>query len=283
MPEDIPLEDSWVDVIRKARRGLSLPPGELERRSGLSHADIAALEAGSLNHDTLGKLAVALGLHPTRLLALARSEYHPGRLKLPPGMAMFITPWHDFEVNSYLVWDPRKGSTVQAAAFDTGSDSSELISFLGSQQLELTQVFLTHGHGDHVFDLERILERCKASAWIGVGEELPVVKSLKTFTAGREFFVGSLRIETRSTWGHANGGITYVIHGLGNPVAVVGDALFAGSMGGPIVSYKACLESNLREIFSLPDETLICPGHGPLTTVALERENNPFFGELGSC
>ena len=48
-------------------------------------------------------------------------------------------------------------------------------------------------------------------------------------------------------------------------------------MGGPKVSYPDCRETNRKEILSLPSETLLCPGHGPLTTVALERAHNPFF------
>jgi len=59
--------------------------------------------------------------------------------------------------------------------------------------------------------------------------------------------------------------------------AVVGDALFAGSMGGPNTSYADCLRTNREEILSLPPETILCSGHGPLTTVALERAHNPFF------
>ena len=60
-------------------------------------------------------------------------------------------------------------------------------------------------------------------------------------------------------------------------VAVVGDAVFAGSMGGGGVSYADALATNKSEIFSLPDDTIICPGHGPLTTVAEEKRHNPFF------
>ena len=68
-----------------------------------------------------------------------------------------------------------------------------------------------------------------------------------------------------------------MIGGLAQPVAVVGDALFAGSMGGPNTSYGDCLRTNREEILSLPSETILCPGHGPLTKVALELKNNPFF------
>ena len=271
----IPLEDLWTDVIRKARRGLGLSEEELSRKCGCSAEKIMALEQGALDVDLLAQVSALLGLETGRVLALARSEYHPGALELPVdftgGMAMFTSPWHDFEVHSYLVWDRKSG---QAIAFDTGSDATEMLSFLSMHQLTLTQILLTHGHGDHVFDLERLVEKTGARAWIGKREQVP---GAENFTAGREFPLGSLRIETRSTWGHAAGGITYVIHGLEMPVAVVGDALFAGSMGGPMISYAACLETYRKEIFSLPSETLLCPGHGPLTTVALEKEHNPFF------
>ena len=68
-----------------------------------------------------------------------------------------------------------------------------------------------------------------------------------------------------------------MIAGLARPVAVVGDALFAGSMGGGMVSYEDALGTNRKEIFSLPENTILCPGHGPMTSVAEEKEHNPFF------
>ncbi len=267
----IPLEDSWNDVIRKARRGLGLSEQELAQASGVSLASIMALEQGILDKNQLEKAGTFLGLGTESLLALARGEYHPGLLTLPHGLAMFTTPWNDFEVHSYLLWDKK---TLQAVAFDTGSDASEMLEFLKVHELSLSQVFLTHGHGDHVFELDRLIEKTGALAWIGDRE---VVSGAENFTPGREFSIGSLRIGTRSTWGHAVGGITYIIDGLERQVAVVGDALFAGSMGGPMISYEACLTTNRKEIFSLPPDTLLCPGHGPLTTVALEMKHNPFF------
>jgi hydroxyacylglutathione hydrolase len=79
------------------------------------------------------------------------------------------------------------------------------------------------------------------------------------------------------TNGHSPGGTSYVVHGLQHPVAVVGDSLFAGSMGGAPNDYQKALRNNLEKLLSLPEDTLVCPGHGPLTTVANEREHNPFF------
>ena len=71
--------------------------------------------------------------------------------------------------------------------------------------------------------------------------------------------------------------MTYVIEGLKRPVAIVGDSLFAGSMGGGSVSYEDALQNNLKKILTLPDETMLCPGHGPMTTVGEEKVHNPFF------
>jgi glyoxylase-like metal-dependent hydrolase (beta-lactamase superfamily II) len=272
----IPLEDAWTDVLHKARRGQRFSEEALARRAGITTAETERLLRGELDAELLKKTARALGLHPASLLALAREEYHPGEVPRPGGMAMFDSEWGEMRVHSYLAWDEE---LREAVAFDTGADATELLAFLNDHGLTLRLLLLTHGHGDHVFEAERILEKTGAEAWIGTGEGMEEVPGIATFSAGKEFQVGSLAISTRLTKGHAAGGITYVIRGLSHPVAVVGDALFAGSMGGPMVSYDDCLRTNREEILSLPPETLLCPGHGPLTTVALEREHNPFFAK----
>jgi glyoxylase-like metal-dependent hydrolase (beta-lactamase superfamily II) len=94
---------------------------------------------------------------------------------------------------------------------------------------------------------------------------------------GDQFRLGKLRIEARLTNGHSPGGTSYIVHGLKATIAVVGDSLFAGSMGGAPNDYQKALRNNLEKLLSLPDDTLICPGHGPLSTVKNEREHNPFF------
>ena len=92
--------------------------------------------------------------------------------------------------------------------------------------------------------------------------------------------MNSLSLVAKHTHGHSVGGLTYIIDGLEKPVAVVGDAIFAGSMGGGMVSYTDALRTNREKIMSLADDTILCPGHGPLTTVREEKQNNPFFPEL---
>ena len=97
------------------------------------------------------------------------------------------------------------------------------------------------------------------------------------FSEGERFSIGDLEVETKTTSGHSVGGTTYVISGLDRPVAVVGDAMFAGSMGGGMVSFDDAWKNNREKILTLPDETVICPGHGPMTTVGEEKRHNPFF------
>ena len=71
--------------------------------------------------------------------------------------------------------------------------------------------------------------------------------------------------------------MTYFIQGLSKSVAVVGYSMFAGSMGGSMVSYADALRNNRDQILTLPDATIICPGHGPLTCVGEQKNANPFF------
>lgn len=267
----IPLEDQWTDVLRKAQSGLQLSAEELAARAGITVSEVVRLLGGEPDPGSLEKTASALGLDPGRLMALARGEYHPGEIELPAGMTRFTSECGDLLVHSYLVWD---GATHEAVAFDTGADATELLAFLRKRGLTLRLLLLTHGHVDHVFEADRIIEKTGAEAWIGEGEGVP---GIATFAAGKEFRVGALTILSRLTKGHAPGGITYLIGGLERPVAVVGDALFAGSMGGANTSYADCLRTNREEILSQPPETILCPGHGPLTTVGLEMGNNPFF------
>jgi glyoxylase-like metal-dependent hydrolase (beta-lactamase superfamily II) len=103
------------------------------------------------------------------------------------------------------------------------------------------------------------------------------LEGAQALTSEERFELGELRIDLLQTSGHSLGGITYWVRGLQRPVAIVGDAIFAGSMGGGMVSYEDALRNNREQILTLLDTTIICPGHGPLTTVGQEKSGNPFF------
>ncbi len=269
----IPLEDQFNDVLMKASRGLGRAPAELSAATGISPEKIRRVMEGAFDAGVVRAIAAPLGLAAERLVALGEKSYEPAAIAIE-GLAGFNTSFDDMRVNAYLVWDPIGRS---AAVFDTGSDAGEILAKADELGVRVEQVFVTHSHGDHIYDFDRLIEKTGARGWAPERDE---VEGAQTFMAGTTFAIGGLVVGTRLTWGHARGGVTYVVHGLERPVAICGDALFAGSMGGGAVSYPDALRTNREEIFALPAETVIAPGHGPLTTVGEERLHNPFFPEL---
>jgi glyoxylase-like metal-dependent hydrolase (beta-lactamase superfamily II) len=266
----LPLEDNFNDIIGKAMRGLCLKSATVATRAGVSTHDVQALEDGTWNAAAARKVAQALGLGADALVDNGEKSYRPAPVDIPQ-LAQFTTPFEEMTVNAYVAWDDR---TREAVAFDTGADCTDLLALLRDKHLSLSAVFLTHTHGDHIYDLDRLKEKTGAPAFVGDREP---IEGAQPFAAGKEFTVGRLKIGTRLTWGHSRGGITYVIEGLAHPVAIVGDAVFAGSIGGGGISYADALSTNRSEIMTLPGDTILCPGHGPMTTVAEEKRHNPFF------
>jgi hydroxyacylglutathione hydrolase len=267
----IPLEDNVGDIIGKAQRGLRISDTELAEKARVSSQKIRDLRAGDFDELALLRVAPVLGLAPRALCELAKGEWHPQKIDQRDGLAQFNTHYHDMAVNAYLVWDP---ASHAAAAFDTGADSSEMVRFANRHKLDVQLILLTHAHADHVADLPRLREETGADVFTPAREPVPGAEFIEE---GKRFRLSNLQIDTRLTWGHSPGGMTYVVTGLAQPIAIVGDSLFAGSMGGGNVSYHEALQNNLEKILTLSDDTIICPGHGPITTVGEEKEHNPFF------
>lgn len=266
----IPLEDNYTDIVGKAIRGRKLDDATVAQRAGVGLAELEALRGGEFSAAVAEKIAPVLGVNGRALCALAQKRYAPADVTLE-GLEQFNTVFEDMTVNAYLVWDP---ATRDAAIFDTGTDVTGMLETIAAKGLALRYIFITHTHGDHIFDLDRLREKTGVPAW--TGEKEPVEGAV-SFAPGKMWQLGGLKVEGRSTWGHSPGGITYVVTGLARPVAVVGDSIFAGSMGGGGVSYPDALKNNIEQILTLPANTVICPGHGPLTSVGEEQRNNPFF------
>jgi glyoxylase-like metal-dependent hydrolase (beta-lactamase superfamily II) len=270
----IPLEDDFNDIIAKAQHGLSLSDDELARRAGVAAQEVTKARRGEFDETTVRKLASALNLNADALVAIGEKAWYPKDIGKVVGLACFSTAYDDMRVNSYFIWDPE---TDNGACLDTGADASPMIQFAADREIRIQMVLLTHTHSDHIADLERLTAETGAKAFASKLEAIPGVE---TFEPGENIRVGKLVIETRATSGHSRGGITYVVEGLARRIAVVGDAIFAGSMGGGMVSYEDALRNNCEHILTLPEDTILCPGHGPLTTVGEEKEHNPFFASL---
>jgi hydroxyacylglutathione hydrolase len=270
----IPLEDNFDDVLNKTQRGLRIADADLATRAGVSLADLMAVKGGKPLIAVLRRLARHLGLNPDALEALAAKTWYPEQPIFPRGFAMFNTPYGDITVNSYLVWDSR---TRVAAAFDTGASCTAMLDVIRAEGLSVRYLFLTHTHEDHIADLARLVAETKAEVWSSEHEPADF-PGAKVFKENAHFHLGAeIAIKTLLTSGHSPGLTTYLVTGLSWPLAVVGDAVFASSMGGSATHFTEQCRNNFAKILTLPKDTVLAPGHGPLTTLAQEKRHNPFF------
>ena len=267
----IPLEDNYNDIVGKAQRGLGLSDEQVTNKAGVSVVELACAKEGQFEEGIARKLAPILKLGAEVLVASGKKSWYPKDAGDVAGLACFNTPYGDITVNSYLVFDPK---TSQGIAFDTGATSEDMLKLAKEQNIRIQLILLTHTHPDHIADLAALKKLTGAASFVC---KLEAIDGAESFDAGKNFTVGMLQIGTRQTNGHSRGGITYVVSGLAKPIAVVGDAIFAGSMGGGMVSYEQALSTNRQNILTLSLDTILCPGHGPLTTVGEEKEHNPFF------
>ena len=271
----IPLEDGYQDILGKAQRGLSLSSEILAREAGVSLDDYNRVRGGEFDEEIVRKVAPLLKLQPDRLAAIGKGEYHP-RQHHPPALDRATTAFDGGTVNAYVVWDP---ATKEAAIFDTGMDAGPLLDIVRKNGLKPKYLFVTHIHNDHIAELPNVVRETGVPVYVHRSTD---IGGVKTFEWGRTSPRGGLTVEPRQTTGHADGGTSYLVTGpsLEVPIAVVGDALFAGSMGGGAVSYEDALRTDRQSLFTLPDQTVVASGHGPLTTIGSEKNHNPFFPEF---
>ena len=268
------LEDNHEDIIAKAMRGQKMGKAMLAELAKVKKSEIERLLAGEVIESIISKIAPVLKLDTEKLLISARKEWLPEPRELV-GVKQFVSDFGSMTVNSYVVFEQ---NSKRAWIFDTGTECDSLLSFIEEEGLKVDSILLTHTHRDHIFCLDKLKFRFKGvRIFVHKSEEIEGATSIAEHF---ELVMGRLKLKALHTHGHSVGGLSYVIGGLPCPLAVVGDAIFAGSIGGGMVSYQDALQTNRSKIMSLPDNTIICPGHGPITTVKEEKEHNPFFPEF---
>lgn len=174
------------------------------------------------------------------------------------------------EVNLFVAACP---ATKDAMLIDAGDFDARVPAYIAETGLTLSKIFVTHDHFDHVDGLAQYVKRFDAEVISGLS---PVGGChARIVTAGDEIQLGSLTGRVFSTPGHTPLGLSLAFPGH----VFTGDALFAGSVGGTgsKTNYDMQIASIRRHIFTLPDDTLVHVGHGPSSTVAVERKYNPFF------
>jgi hydroxyacylglutathione hydrolase len=271
------LEDSLGDILRKARLSTHTSPEDAAEVAGLGLTEYAQLEDTGVAPTTtqFEPLGKRLTLDGKRLAGLAAGwRPRPVDVTRWSCLQMVTTSGDGMTVNAYLIWDP---TTREAALFDTGFEAGAIFEVIDRHRLALKDIFITHSHGDHVAALGPIRGRFPAVRVHSGSDRAPADQRLQP---GRIFEIGQFRIAHQATPGHAEDGITYIVTGWPGDapaVAIVGDALFAGSMGGAR-DQLALARAKVRDvILSLADQTLVGPGHGPWTTVGEEKTNNPWF------
>ena len=275
------LEDEFGDVVGKARRGQEMSVAQLAARSGLSVEELDEIEAYRLTPDigTVDRLADSLGLHNDKLRVSAGRHFFPlfpaGR-PVEEAVIEMLVLGSDFLMNGYVVGCAKTG---QGMVIDPGFEAEKILKTIQATGLEIVSVVLTHGHGDHTGALSEICQATGAPAFISLSDAA-LLGSVRArieggLREGQVLGVGNLRFEVVATGGHTPGGMT-IVH---DQFAFVGDALFAGSLGGTqsLAAYQGQRQAVREGILSLDDSVVLYPGHGPATTVGEEKGNNPFF------
>jgi glyoxylase-like metal-dependent hydrolase (beta-lactamase superfamily II) len=271
------LEDHLGDIVRKARGMFGVSAAAAATAAGLTEAELAELEESGQapTKANLHALAQLVGLQPGKLEGIAKG-WLPGEKDLGAWRELrcLTTTAGGMAVNCFLVWDE---VSREAALFDTGWEAQPIAQLLSENQLQLRHIFITHTHEDHVAALSALHQQFPKARLHSSSKSAPVDQRNRD----NDFIhLGSLRITHRDTPGHAEDGTTYIIGTWPEDaphVAIVGDAIFAGSMGRGNQSWELARQKVRDQILTLPPETLLCPGHGPLTTVAEEKAHNPFF------
>jgi len=185
---------------------------------------------------------------------------------MKPRVKRFITSVN--ASNCYLCWC---AETHHGAIIDPSEFSDEIRGVIGQEGIDLQAIYLTHSHYDHNAAVGELKSEFDLPV-VAVSDEYP---NETRISDGEIFRLGNLEIQVAAIPGHTADSVAFIAEG----VAFVGDALFAAAVGG--TSDRRHFEqetSGVREkLFGLPPDTILYPGHGPATTVAVERAYNPFF------
>lgn len=192
------------------------------------------------------------------------------------------------DANNYLVIDEE---SKEAVLIDCSSARPEFIQAVKDSGVNLKYILLTHGHFDHLLGIDRFKEIFGVDTYVAEDDlnqvrlvpdmmqmflgmaPVHVSSSLKFVKDGEEFKIGNTVIKAISTPGHTKGGMCYLI----GDKLFSGDTLFQGSVGRCDLldgDLKAIVRSIKDKLFTMPDQTIVFPGHGAQTTIAYEKKYN---------
>ncbi|OGY75283.1 MAG: hypothetical protein A2240_03515 [Candidatus Jacksonbacteria bacterium RIFOXYA2_FULL_43_12] len=271
--------DNISHIIKTARVGKGLSIRSLSDKLGVRPQDLLEIEAGR-GKITLS-LAAELGLSLPKLTLIpakkkkSRAPVMPKKISVGFVLKQYEVGVAGFPANAYLLFKAgQKPSFAKASAGKQGR-SALLVDSLGvsksatqvmaKEHLKPVALLITHGHFDHIAGCDLIRQS---------------YPKIKVFRAAQDIGnegllpVSDFLVEVFKTPGHTEDSVSYLVEGK---ILFTGDTLFAGSVGRPNFDYQLLLKNIREKILTLPEDTIICPGHGSLTTVGREKKSNPFF------
>lgn len=203
-----------------------------------------------------------------------------------------IFPVGPLQCNCSVIGDE---ASREGMVIDPGDDIADILSLIHKHNLTIKQIVITHAHIDHVGGATKLRQATGApillnqndlallkmldvqAAWLGMATP-GKVEIDQDLANGNSVKAGSLSASILHTPGHTEGSVC--LYFAPEKKLIAGDTLFAGSIGRtdlPGGSYKKIISSLHERVLALPDETVVVPGHGPLTTIGDERQSNPFL------
>ena len=277
--ERAPLEDELGDVLDKALLRAGLTAEELAERAEVEAGRIRDVidYQGSFSAAELGRMAKVLRLNPIGLTAVAGGHYPLPEIRgLPFCLYPLRTPHGIGVANGYIVADCAREAGL---LFDCGSDADTLRRVWPARITGLHAVFLTHSETEHTGGLPEVRRRFPNVTVFGP-RGLAVEGVIEPQDGATLAFDG-FEVRVWQTPGHVESHFCYVVTarrtGTRAPLLISGDLLFAGSVGGSYFCAQR-LATSLQRVLGgeLPGDTVVAPGHGPLTTIKNERAFNPF-------
>lgn len=206
------------------------------------------------------------------------------------GMEIKIIPVGRNQANCYIVYDRETGAS---AVIDPGAEAGKILAFISENDLKVGNIFLTHGHYDHILAAQQIKDKtgariviheadapCLESAHAAlytsiVGEPFTVSKADIKLKNGEKTLVGTVEAEFIHTPGHTPGSMCIRM----DNALFTGDTLFAGDIGRTDLPRgdDGDMDSSLRTLYFLGYDYIVYPGHGEPTTLGMERDNNDFL------
>ena len=210
-----------------------------------------------------------------------------------PNITVKTFPVGPLETNCYLVID---NDTKDALLIDPGAEAEKLLTIIDAEKVDLRGVVLTHGHGDHIGAVEKIISNKNVPLWINSEDAVMLTDSEKNLSAmlglsitsdhpyneltdGEVIDFGSIQIKILQTPGHTRGGVSIFIQNENNPILFSGDTLFKGDVGRcdlPGGNWETLRNSILEKLYLLPENTIVYPGHGGSSTIGNEKITNNY-------